>query len=158
MTIQSLATEVSREFVKGTRTDGLTEYWLRKENKQDWIQEAIHAAHGDMLPDDWRYEFIVQALNAMSEYDNPDTARDSLELEPYTDMLTAWLASNVNRVGYVDEAVAEFGHTSLNNTYADYKGIIGDIAVGQLFERHEVFDSVRESLEKRLSEMEEVNQ
>jgi hypothetical protein len=46
-----------------------------------------------MLPDDWRYQFIEEALDAISE-DGEDA-----QLEPaiYTHELTGWLHSRADR-------------------------------------------------------------
>ena len=35
--------------------------------------------NAQMLPDDWRYEFIEQAVDALAEHEDADAARDSLE-------------------------------------------------------------------------------
>lgn len=147
-TLQGLAEEARAFFVRDTRDDG-SHYWHAKNDRPAWVQELCYAAHGhgDMLPDDWRYQFIVDALDALSENEDADDARDSLEASIYTHELTEWLGSHGYRPGYCDEALKEYG--------MDFKDTFSLMQLGQLTEMWEVFDQVRGFLETRLEEDEE---
>jgi hypothetical protein len=100
-----------------------------------------------MLPDDYRYKYIVDALNAFSEYDNADEAIDEVEADPYTKDLLDWLSSHSYRVAYADDAVKEIG-------YSEDGGIMQAAALGQIAEKHEVYQSVLASLQARLGVLE----
>lgn len=145
-TLQELAGEAYAGFVRGTRDDG-SEYWHRKDDAaDDWLQELCYSAHGDMLPDDWKYEFIAQSLSALADHEDEDSARDrATEADIYTGERLRWLASNLTRAGYCDDAAEEWGAQS---------DIVQFIGLGQAAEKTEVFYSVLRSLRDRLEEIE----
>ncbi|NJO48174.1 MAG: hypothetical protein HC840_00500 [Leptolyngbyaceae cyanobacterium RM2_2_4] len=147
MTIQDLANEVLKAMTHGTRDNGDKFKALRDESP-DWMQDLCQDAHARMLPDDHKYEFIFEALNALSDYDSEDDARDSIEADIYTSDLTAWLSSSNTRMEYVNEGVREFGID------ADNFDLSSALQVGQLTEKREVFESVLNSLQNRLDEVE----
>lgn len=95
-----------------TRPDG-TQFYALKDGSPDWLPEAVHAAHGDMMPDDWRYATIRNLCSALSEdRDDLEDARSEIvdgEVDVSTASLTAWLASSVHRLAYCDQAAEEFG-------------------------------------------------
>jgi hypothetical protein len=111
MTIQSVAEEISKNLITGTRTDG-KKYIYGKERIQ-WQTDIIHKAHLDRLPDDDIYDRIDTILSAwadMSQDADEDEAREVLdEIEPdiYTHDLTAWLHSDNRNVYYLEEAIKE---------------------------------------------------
>jgi hypothetical protein len=144
MTIRTLADATRNLFVKATRANGST-YWKRTDSAPEWVETMVHDAHGDMLPDDQRYAFIVEALDALSEDEDPDNV--FLEPDIYTHELTAWLASHADRYGYCDRALEESG--------ASFTNTIGLLQAGQSAEKAEVLASVRASLEAQLGEDEE---
>jgi hypothetical protein len=146
VTVEMLAT-FARACFKRSKRDNGEEYWLKKDGTPEWVETMTMEAHGSMLPDDWKYSFIVEALSALSDHADTDEARDSLEADIYNSELHRWLGSHLERAGYVDEAIKEYGSHSDN-------GIEGDIAIGQLAEMHEVFSSVLSALESRVSELE----
>lgn len=76
---------------------------ILKDDAPDWVRSLVLAAHGDMGPDDWRYEAIEDALSAV-EQDGEDAA---LEPDIYTWGLTRWLNSRADRYAYCDDAVNE---------------------------------------------------
>lgn len=139
MNLQDFAAKARKHFVLKTRDDG-SKYWTVKNRSRapKWFQDMCFAAHNmggsHMLPDDFRYKFIVESLNALEEHSDSDSARDSLEPDVYNSQRNAWLGSHVERSGYVDEAVLEFGHSS--------DGVTGDLGLGQLVEMYEVFDAL----------------
>lgn len=148
MTLQELAKEVRSEFSLDTRTDG-AEFWKRESIADDWIQELCHTAHGEMLPDDFRYEFIVDALDALSEEEDEDDARDALPEEIYTHKLIQYMASNAYRIEATEEALHE-AIASGDIT----PGIGTAISRAMCEEQTEVFYSVLSSLQERLDEEE----
>ncbi len=106
---------------------------------EDWIKDMVHAAHGDMLPDDYKYEFIVGALDILSSEGDPERAVESIEPDVYTANLTKWLASNNSRLEYLDQVLEDNGGVSAFDA----------LAYAQLNEAVEVFDVVVDCLTKR---------
>lgn len=140
-TVQELARLVRCTFSLETRENG-TEYWTHNRCAPDWITELCHTAHGDMLPDDSRYAFIVEALDALEEAEDPDEARDRYEFEPYFGRLVDWLGCYAgHRFEYCDD----WARDMCSRTTYDR------IAGGHLVERWEVLDLVRGSLEAHLA-------
>ena len=144
LTLQALATEARSHFGQKTRTDDSTVFWCLADQTPDWVRELVHAAHGEMSPDDYRYAYIVESLDLLAECDDPD----DIQVEPdvYTHELCAWLGSRADRYYHCDEAREELG-------LADDASIINRIQAGQINEREEVLASVRSSLESRLASL-----
>lgn len=141
MTIQDLAKEAYGHFTQKPCPDGRT-IWVNDVKEGDWVNDLTRAAHdnGNVFPDDFRYEAIVRALSALADCDDPDDA----EVDPdvYTSNLTAWLASSIDRVEYLSEALREL----------DPPSAFALLAYAQSLELREVLDSVRSSLEAQLTE------
>ena len=149
-TIHGLAGEAFALLKRGDReADGIGRV-LVTDSPPEWMRDLCWAAHqdgsdGGMMPDDWRYEFIGDALNHIEEHgdeQDADDLRDSYrewcdEAYPYTNQRTAWLASHGQRGGYADEAVGEWGGEYDTTTR---------IALGMQMEALEVFESVLRSL------------
>jgi hypothetical protein len=133
-----VAETARKYFVNSKRTNSDETYWHTKDDAPDWVNDMCQAAHDGMLPDDYRYSFIVEALDAIIDAEG-DTDSADLEADCYTADLTAWLASRVSRTEYVDQAVEEFG--------ADSVGIVSQLMQGQYLEKREVLTSVISSLE-----------
>ena len=138
MTIQEKAAQIRSTFVEKIRTDG-TKYWST-ESEEAEIKELCHAAHDDMMPDDWKYRFIVDALNLVAEADDVDDV--TIEPDIYTADLTAWLASHNGRVYYLTQALEEYGETD------GFRAL----ACAQAFEREEVYFSVLSSIRAMVEE------
>ena len=134
-TIQTLARQMADALVESPRDDGST--YVHISNGRPWMTDVIHAAHGDMLPEDTRYRMIREVCEALAEVD-ADTEADDIEVyavvaplvDIYNAELTAWMASSLNRLGYVNDALDEYegGHA----------GVIGLIAIGQQKEYEEI--------------------
>lgn len=146
-TVQTLAAELSAQFEQKERNNGV-KFWCKKDDAPEELTDLIHKAHGDFMPDDWKYQFIVQALDTIAETEDEDEL-DAPNMEPdvYTHDLLNWLASNLNRPNYVDEAVEELGHGD---------SITDDIGYGQMKEKEEVYYSVLESLRDMINNIEEI--
>lgn len=142
-TISTLAAEAAKWFETAERKEGET-YLRRKDGAPEWVSEMVRKAHGSMLPDDWRYDFIVQALCAL-EADGEDA---TLEADIYNHELQDWFGSHSDRVAFTDQAL-EDGLASAES------GIMSIISMGQYLEKSEVLGIVRDFLEARLGALEE---
>ena len=147
-TVQELAKLARCAFSLETRDNG-TEYWTANRCAPDWISELVRMAHGYFWADDYRYKFIVEALDALEEAEETaddwiDEARDRYEFEPYLAKLADWLGSHNHRFSYCDDLAEEMGQPEDTNHR---------LAGGHLQERLEVLHSVRASLEAQLQVM-----
>ena len=131
--------ELAREANGYLRRDTARDILLPADDAPDWFTDLCHAAHGGMMPDDWKYEFIQDALGAIE--DGADEDRLDLDgLYPYTADRLDWLASHLDRPGYCDEAAADAGGPPAE--------ILAMVAWGMDRELREVFDLVRSRLEE----------
>jgi len=114
--------------------------------KDDTYQDLMHFAHGDMLPDDFRYKMIHDSLCIIADDDyDEDDVNESLDshIPVYTNDLMRWLSSSNSRYSYVDEAISEFGKGD---------SIINDIMIGYYQELSEVFYLVNEWIDDNFDE------
>lgn len=140
MTVQELAAKYVACAQRRTRDNG-EKFWVFEPEDED-LEDLIFKAHGDMLPDDWRYSFVVDALREIQD------ATDKWLDEPgfdYTQDLsnyqaTVWLGSHGSRSSYVDDHIQDYG--------IDEKkfSVISAILNGYAAEKEEVFFSVLSSL------------
>src|SRR5690606_12649760 len=117
-----------------------TWYWTIKNGAPEWVHELVWVAHneGEILPDDCRCRFIVEALEALAE--NPDEPK--LEPDVNASKLLKWLDDYPDyRMGIVDAAVREFG----------WDGLFKALQAGQMKEMGEVLGIVRQFLEKEVA-------
>ena len=144
-TIEAVASEAYGWFTTTLRgEDTIT---VLKDDAPQWVTDLVHEAHGDgFLPDDWRYDSIRSALESISEGDEDGSEWADGNVDVYTGRRITWLASNMQRASYVDEAVEELGHSD--------QGITGDIGVGQYAESVEVFGLVLQAVQERVDELE----
>ena len=135
-TIQELARQMVEAFELRHRDNGES-FWVLKDGRPQWMQDAAHAAHGDMFPDDWRYEFIRHAAGIIADSDGGDEGLDEavyeIEADVYNHDLLTWLASDPSRIAYVDEAMEEYGRLP------NKPSIMGLIGLGQVAEKVETF-------------------
>src|SRR5690606_2692161 len=143
-TIQELAGEALEYFVLKERTDGEA-FWAVKEDAPLWVRDLCFKAHdnGEILPDDWRYRFIVEALETLSECDDPYDIQ--IETYSYAGELLKWFSSSLNRLQWVEEAVEGMD-------WGDRFDMLIALQAGQLMEKEEVFGLVREFLETKIEE------
>ncbi len=136
----------SNQFMTKTRDDG-TEFTCLGDNVPAWCTEVVHSAHGDYLPDDWRYHWIAAASDFFADND-PDNWDELLNEETdslvnvYNSDLLRWLSSNLTRSGYVNDAVNEMG-------FPDEFDIFHTIMMGQ-------YEEIRETLESLLSSISDI--
>lgn len=121
-----------------TRDDG-TKFVCQKDDAPDWLNDLCRDAHNDMMPDDFVYSVIEDALDAIIDADG-DAEDLFLEADSYTRDLLAWLSSNLKRVNYVDEAAEEYGGDAS-------EGIVHLISAGQYHEKSQILANVVNSLE-----------
>ena len=152
-TLATLAGETYAQRERITRNDGSVCETL-KDGAPEWMTDVFHAAHGDMLPDDWRYACAFAACSEIADVDldDADDAGDAGHefADSYVDTYTAarlqWLASNLNRLAYCDEACEE-GLCAADADIADR------IGAGQYVEALEVFNAVVGALAERVEEL-----
>lgn len=137
--------ELAGLFETRKRDDG-SEFVCLKDSAPEWASDFVREAHGtEMLPDDYRYRWIAEALSLLAESLPADVEVEDADVDDlatefgndvsvYTADLLAWLSSNLSRIAYCDEAISE-GLTEANDLTAI-------IMVGQAAERQEVFQSV----------------
>lgn len=135
-----LASDMLAQFEQRTR-HGEDAFWCLADGSPDWMKTLCHAAHGEMMPDDWRNAFIVEALSALVEDDQDG---DRIEADCNTADLTGWMHSRTDRYSYCDQA-EEVGYG-----FADTMTML---ALGQLMEKREVFALVKASLEARVDDL-----
>ena len=149
--IRILAGEALAYFEYRKGHDG-TEYWAVdrcwavEEDAPEWVHKLVFVAHneGEILPEDFRHLFVVEALEALVE--NPEEPEILWEPDVYTSELLKWLEVYTSyRMGLVDEAVSELG----------WNGLFDALRAGQLKEKQEVLALVRAFLEKKIEEGEE---
>ena len=146
-TVEGQAAEANKWLTRDKRNDG-KEFVLVKDGAPEWITSLCREAHdgAKMLPDDWRFEFIEDALTQLENGD--EDVRDVDDAYPYTHSRLSWLASNLERPGMCDEAREEYG----GDAPAD---ILSYIAWGMQHEMRQVFDCVKAWLEEFVEELEE---
>ncbi len=146
-TVQDLAKMARCAFSLERRDDG-SKYWTHGREAPEWIQDLARAAHGtpSMLAEDYRFAFIVEALDALEESEDTDEARSGYEFEPYHSRLADWLGSHAHRFEYCDEWAEEMGQPE--DTYQRLAG-------GHLQERLEVLELVRGSLAAHLETLDD---
>jgi hypothetical protein len=140
-------------FEKRTRENG-DKYLCLKDDKPEWVYKLVYAAHYDgysyQLPNDYRYEFIYDALTIISENEDHDDQYEAIwnSIDENTYDLTGWLHSRNDRYSYCEEAMKDYSNQS------EFMQILRD---GQFKERNEVYQSVLESLEDYIDTLEDNN-
>lgn len=144
-TVRTNWQELSEMFETRKRDNG-EHFVVLKDSAPEWAGDFVREAHGTaILPDDYRYEYIRDALEFLAEADedqdpNDLAAKFADQTDPYTDNLLTWLSSNLFRLSYCDEAQDE----GLLRQDAD---IPHRIAAGQYMERMEIFNQVIQAAE-----------
>lgn len=144
MEIDELARYAREFFETGTRPDGES-FWTLTDRYPTWVHDMAQEAHGEMFPDDYKYEYVVDVLDSLEDGTHPD--EPALEPDVYNTDRLKWLSSHLERAGFVDEAVENFGHSD--------QGVLGDIGFGQLYEKEQVWGTVVQQLRERLDEIEQ---
>jgi len=130
----------------GTKCWAVDRCWAVEEDAPEWVHKLAFVAHneGEMLPEDFRCLFIVEALEALEE--NPEEPEIICEPDVYTSELLKWLGTYTTyRMGLVDEAVSELG----------WSGLFDALRAGQLKEKQEVLALVQAFLLKKIEDGDE---
>lgn len=149
-TVYAPAREAGTYFVTATRPNGES-FTTTSNDAPEWVCELVMHAHGDLLPDDWRYDTIREALDYIEEH-GPDADLDDLATAFADDVdtrnadLLAWAGSHLSRMEYCDEVLAEG---------SEYTSLADVLIAAQYKERREVFDLVVEALQERAETTEE---
>lgn len=135
------AQAMARRFTRRTRTDGTT-YTTLTDEADEWMRDLVRAAHGDMLPDDWRYDAIASAVEFIAENEDYDDRADEWAdgmVDVYSSALLEWFGSRGASAAYVQEARDEWGDAG--------EDVWDEIRRGQFMEAREVFALVVSELE-----------
>lgn len=154
MTLAEIAGEAYEHFE--SRERGEDKIITTKDDAPEWVSDLVREAHGDFLPNDWRYDCIYAAIGhvhdsgAEDDSDLDDVAHEFCDgyVDVYTHARLQWLASSLNRMAYCDEAVEE-GLIGSDASIAERVGL------GQYMEAREIFASVQRSLVNRHDEIDE---
>ena len=106
-------------FTQNTRDDGST-YWCFTEQARQSVDDLtsfVRELHDDEMPNDWRYETIVDICTYLMDlvepideqsdaHDIAFSAADSIT-SIYTSELCQWLGDNTGRLSYIDDAQEE---------------------------------------------------
>lgn len=99
-------TELAKQFETKVRDSGKSYVSLRDE-RPDWLHDAVRDAHEDEPPDDWRYETCQSICYLIDDgITEASEIADSLA-DIYTSDLIAWLGTHWCRRGWVDNARAD---------------------------------------------------
>ena len=136
--VRSKANDFLEYFKLQVRPSTQEEFYTLTDDAHPDLHCLVREAHGDLLPDDFRYDKIFSALAAIADCAEGELDEVRLETDIYHSDLLKWLNSNFRRVAYCDEAIEEFGLEKVD--------LMTIITYGQQLELDEVVASVRESL------------
>ena len=148
-TPQEWAATASPWFTGGKRDNGDT-FRKLKDGAPEWLSDLVREAHGDMMPDDYRYGMIEGAIDAIAEgdEDEEDAAYRFSEGVPHDSNFQRfrWVQSHGSRPWYVDQA------NEANGGRWPEGGIVEAIRYGWEAEALEVYDLVLAFLESHTEE------
>ena len=105
-------------FTRDKRDNGSTFWCLTEQARQsvDDLTEWLRELHDEELPNDWRYETIVNILDALMDIDGLEDYEDHCDLvdviagnecDIYTGDLLKWYGDNPSRLSYIEEAESD---------------------------------------------------
>jgi hypothetical protein len=139
MKVQKKAAKCLKEFeVMAVHPNGRKRN-IMQDNVSEFTRELVYKAHAEMLPDDYKYSFVIEALELIADFNGEEYLDIITEIEAdiYTSGLTEWLNSNNSRVYYLTEALEEM----------DIKDGFQLLSYAQIKEKIEVFYIVIDYLE-----------
>ena len=97
--LKKLADEFNAAFLRDKRSDG-TEFCRLRNDSPQWMTDAIHKAHGNIVPDDWICEQCAKVARRMSGTDpadwNDKIGKWAEELvDSYNAGRTVWIVTNL---------------------------------------------------------------
>jgi hypothetical protein len=142
----NLAEEAAGMFTTRTRQSSGESYVSLKDERPDWVHDAVRAAHGDTLPDDYIYSWAQDAFAAIGNAEGSnldDVASEFAEsVDVYTGDLMRWIGSHAGRAIYADETLVEHKPDTLSDL----------LMIAQARERRELFNSIAQSLADHIDE------
>lgn len=140
MKIQELARDYALKLHVRRATDGTA---IIVADDDPGLNDLIWDAHGDLLPDNYIYEFVLDALRLIAS--TPDlSAPPALKGDSYPHNLLQWLCSHIERAAYVDQAIQAAGR----DTLAAEGRLFALLRDAQRREREAVYQSVFASLHR----------
>jgi len=144
------ARQFSQAFETRTRADSTETFTCLKDDAPQWMTDAVHAAHGSMLPDDWAYgacEAIADRLADCEPESWDDEAHEACDamVDVYNGRLLHWVASHLDRMGYCDEALEE-GLCDAS------RGLSGILMAGQYRELEGIWQALASAIEAQADE------
>ena len=142
-TYKQIAEAFAAAFVTDTRNDGKKFYKL--ENEQEWMNEAVMAAHGDRMPSDQIYKLCARIADDLTEYGEDGPNDDDLHeiadnaVPAYNATRTAWLADHLDNAGYCDSAREE-------GLVADDADMFTRIGIGMYQQAREVAQALHDAV------------
>ena len=114
-------------------------FYIRKDDAPEWVTQLVKEVHGEMFPDDYKYKFVVDALEALEDADDIDTAEEIMRerIDIYTYKLMHWVQSHTDRLAMANEHGKEFEADTIE----------AFLTGGQFNERWDVFSLVLSTLE-----------
>jgi hypothetical protein len=150
VTLKSTLSTFVEAFESKTRDNGET-FLCIDDDAPAWCKVVVRECHGGMMPDDTRYNMIHSVACDLLDRCEDDTDADSLRddageiadglVDVYNSARVAWLASHIERAGYIDEAQRE-GLISPETVTMDRIGI------GQCLEYQEIAYQLIECCER----------
>jgi len=100
--MKAVAEYAAGYFETAKREEGGT-FTRTKTDTPSWITDLVRKAHGDLLPDDWKYDCIEAALDHIAEdgSEDPGEFADGY-VDVYTSDLQEWLSSHLWAAAHTD--------------------------------------------------------
>lgn len=141
MNVLKLAQRFSPYFEQATRVDGVS-YTRLQDDRPGVLHDLVYKVHKqlDMLPDDFMYATIEEAIDAIAEDGYVELSDFNIVPDSEDSELLAWVGSQ-GRVSYVDEVLYELG-------------IMGNcmftalLQAGQIREKEEIYRLVLQGLQE----------
>lgn len=139
--------EISEFFVRKTRDDG-TEFVSLRDDRPEWLHDAVHEAHGDEFPDDWVYATCSRvAFDIDDGMDDAHEIADS-QTDVYNVSRVAWLAGNWQRASWVDQAREE-------GILIEGADLFEQLGIGQYMQIRHIAQTLLDAVEANQDEPEE---
>ena len=111
----------------------------------EWMKDIVRECHGGMLPDDTKYGMIQECADGLADYDSMDSDNAFEIADGLVDVYNAdrsrWLASNVCRAAYIDDAQDD-------GLLAEDADTFTRLGVGQFMEYQEILYTLIQALEE----------
>lgn len=106
-------TKIAPFFERRRTRDSGEAFYTLKDDKPEWLQDAVMDAHNGEMPDDWIYEQCSAIADMIDDYDPDDDLEDATHemadglVDVYTHDLNRWYAANLCRAEWVEQAREE---------------------------------------------------